>query len=154
MTDRLNRYEYGCLLALAASSRSEGRRTKVGCAIEDHEGRIIATGYNGYAAGYNLDEVISNNQKARPYYIHAETNALSLIKRNEGHVLYCTHAPCVNCSQNIISHGFEQIVYMNVVEDMSNFELFNMYQVRIARLSDHSKDNIKSCILNNLSVNI
>jgi len=139
-------------MALSASTRSEGRKTRVGCAIEDHDGRIIATGYNGYAQGFNLDAVIKNNEESRPYYIHAETNALSLIQRGQGKVLYCTHSPCISCAQNIIAHKIQEIVYINLYEHVEqdvNFKsLFESYNIKYRNATVLEKNNILESYIN------
>jgi dCMP deaminase len=147
--NRLTKSEYGCLLAISAASRSEGRNTKVGCAIEDKDGRIIATGYNGYAAGSDLSEIIPDSREARDYYIHAEVNALSLIERNKGVRLFCTHSPCLSCAQAIVAHGIKEVIYVNLHDTgdkkkhLTTFQdLFLRYNIKHRQIDEGEKYQI------------
>lgn len=147
---RLSKDEYGCLMALSASTRSEGRTTHVGCIIADNDGRIIATGFNGYAPGSNLDIAEPDNKKSRPYYIHAETNALALIEKGRGHTLYCTHSPCASCAQNIAAHKIKQVIYIDLHEssrdEVSFKQIFKAYNIKYRQINTLEKTNIRRCI--------
>ena len=74
------------------------------------EGRIIATGFNGLPAGVTYDPAWTREEKNK-YMIHAEVNALSLIKKNEGHSLYLTISPCSSCSAMIAGYGIKRVIF-------------------------------------------
>lgn len=107
---RISKDEYGMLIAFAARQRSEDPSTRVGVALEDHSGRIIGCGYNGLKAGrdYQFD---GNRDERLDAMIHAETNALSLVRRGEAKRIFITHSPCAACCLNIIAHGIEEVIF-------------------------------------------
>jgi len=94
---------------------SSAKRLKVGAVVvKDH--RIISIGYNGTPSGWDnacenvvqlSDDTVTT--KTKDEVIHAEANAiLKLAKSNEGGdgaVLFCTHAPCVECAKLIYGSG-------------------------------------------------
>jgi dCMP deaminase len=109
------------LLAVVAKERSEDRFVKVGAVIENSDGRIIATGYNGLPAGFSLNEQISSNRDLRrPFMIHAEINALSLIRRGEGYRVYCTLHPCSSCINAMVAHGIKEVIYLDSWENLDS----------------------------------
>lgn len=112
---RISKIEHGLLIALTSSLRSEDPFTKVGVALENHHGRIVAVGYNGLKEGQRLDFDISNLNnriKKNNFFIHAETNALSLVKKGEIKIAYLTHSPCVPCCQNLAANGIVEIYFL------------------------------------------
>ena len=113
-TERISKTEYGLLLALSASLRSEDPFTKVGVALENHEGRIVVTGYNGLLSGQTLDFLMENERDRKNlHFIHAETNALSLVKKGDIATIYLTYSPCIPCCHNIAAHGIKKVVFLN-----------------------------------------
>lgn len=148
---RLTKSEYGCLMALCASFRSEDPKTQVGCAIENHNGRIISTGFNGLKTGCSFSEVSSNDtprDQYKPLFIHAETNALSLISHNEGKILYCTHSPCMSCAQNIVAHGIQEVVCLQPYENCNEYKnIFDQYGIIFRLCTEKEKENLFSSVL-------
>lgn len=147
---RLTKVEYGCLLALSASARSEDPTTKVGCAVENSHGKIISTGYNGLKNGFNLNQVTIRNRKDKlKYFVHAETNALAEIAKGTGKVIYLTHSPCQSCVQNIIAHGIEQVIYLNEYHGCKSFkQIFDTYGVSYRQTTCKETKNIYNFIEN------
>ncbi len=112
---RLTKKQYGLLQALAASSRSEDPHTKVGCAVENYEGRIVATGYNGLPPKIELPLRLlleENRVEKAALIIHAEINALSLAGRSNAHTLYCTISPCAHCCPIIAAHKVKKVIFL------------------------------------------
>ena len=113
MTKRISKIEHGLLLALASSLRSEDPHTKVGCALEDHQGRITVVGYNGLKEKQSLSfDAKTERDRKKFHFIHAETNALSLVKRGDIKTIYLTYSPCVACCQNLGANGIEKVVFL------------------------------------------
>lgn len=146
LVNRLTKIEYGCLLALVASTRSEDPNTKVGCAIENAQGKIISTGYNGIKSGFNLHDIdIKSREDKLKYFIHAEVNALSQIRKGEGKVIYLTHSPCESCAHNIIAHEIENVYYLNEYHKCKNFKkIFDTFTINYRIVTDVECNNIKN----------
>ena len=114
---------------------STAQRLKVGAVIvKDH--RIISIGYNGTPAGwdneceyrqyiaspnslgeYRNEDGSSYNLITKDEVIHAEANAIIKLARDgesgQGSILFCTHAPCMQCSKLIYGAGVGQVYYKN-----------------------------------------
>lgn len=102
-------------MAQTVSERSTCPRAQVGAVVVSLN-KILGTGYNGAPAGMpHCDEVgcaIASGHCER--CIHAEVNAViqALTKGSvEGAVIYCTHMPCIRCSQILINVGIGHVVY-------------------------------------------
>ena len=84
---RATKDEYGCLIALTVASKSEDPHTIAGACILNSNGRVISTGYNGLTSGIKLPKILTREKYRdikRSLFIHAETNALALIKKENG----------------------------------------------------------------------
>jgi dCMP deaminase len=145
---RISKIEYGCLIALSASARSEDPNTKVGCAIENSNGKIISTGYNGLKNEFELNQMPIKNRKDKlKYFIHAETNALAEITKGTGKVVYLTHSPCQGCAQNIIAHGIEQVIYIEEYHSCKNFkQIFDTFNIKYRQISRKEREHIYNFI--------
>lgn len=145
---RISKVEYGCLLALAASARSEDPATKVGCAIENFNGKIVSTGYNGLKNGFDLNDISIRTRKDKlKYFVHAETNALAEITKGTCKTIYLTHSPCQSCAQNIIAHGIQQVIYVNEYHACKNFkQIFRVFNVDFREISCIERENIYNFI--------
>jgi dCMP deaminase len=109
------------------AKRSTCLRAKVG-AVAVRDNRIVATGYNGAPQGFpHCTEHTCNPDNPCEETIHAEANLIAFSARAgislEGTTLYCTHAPCKNCSRLILQSGIAEIVYKNPYR-ASNLGLF------------------------------
>jgi dCMP deaminase len=144
--NRLTRDEYGCLLALSASTRSEDCSTRVGAAAMTKEGRIIGLSYNGLAAGMIkpswMDEE-ENRIKKGLFFIHAEQNLAALLKKGECDTIYTTISPCVSCANTIIAHGVNRVVYLKEYHRCVQFkEIFDFYKIQHKMLDEIEKSHI------------
>lgn len=104
---------------------SHAKRLKVGCVIVK-DNRIISIGYNGMPSGWDNqcetkyvydygNRSPDYRWKTKPEVLHAETNAIAKMARSnessEGSSLYCTHAPCLDCSKLIYQSGIKEVFY-------------------------------------------
>lgn len=128
---RINWYEHAINLAEAASKRSEDPYRQVGACILNTNHEVLAVAYNGLASGKTVDDVFwKDRDKRLPYIIHAETNALSMIKKGEGNIIACTLLPCSNCAINIAAHGIKTVLYKELYHRDSNaLEIFKFYNI-------------------------
>lgn len=124
-------------LALVTSRRATCLRRQCGCVLLNARGHVLATGYNGVAAGLphcNEPKVvgaIGDNTKFGTYphacpgaqapsgqgldacqAIHAEQNALLQCRDVYAiHTAYVTASPCVTCCKLLLNTSCERIVF-------------------------------------------
>lgn len=109
--NRLSKLEYGALLALVASMRSEDPVTQVGAVVFDSKWRVLGTGYNGLPPGVTIENV--GMDKRLEYMIHAEQNALGVTRGGEYRIV-CTHSPCPSCLSLIAARGIREVHYIKM----------------------------------------
>lgn len=137
MSGRINRSAWGLELARVTSLRGTCLRRQVGCILVNVRGHVLATGYNGRAAGIQH----CNFQAARlgasgiameichPHAcsgalapsgtdldsceaIHAEANALLQCRDVSAiDTAYVTVSPCVSCTKLLLNTGCQSIVF-------------------------------------------
>ncbi|MDD4922787.1 MAG: dCMP deaminase family protein [Bacteroidales bacterium] len=100
-------------MALVWAGNSYCIRRQVGALLVKDK-MIISDGYNGTPSGFeNICE--DENNKTKPYVLHAEANAITKVARSnnssEGATLYVTASPCIECSKLIIQAGITRVVY-------------------------------------------
>ncbi len=100
-------------------------RRQVGALIVKDK-MIISDGYNGTPSGFeNVCE--DENNKTKPYVLHAEANAITKVARSnnssEGATLYVTASPCIECSKLIIQSGISRVVYSEHYHLMDGVDL-------------------------------
>ncbi len=102
-------------LAMAAiwAQNSYCKRRQVGALLVKDK-MIISDGYNGTPSGFENDCEDENN-KTKPYVLHAEANAITKVARSnnssDGATLYVTSSPCIECSKLIIQAGIIRVVF-------------------------------------------
>jgi len=118
------------------SLRSEDPYKKVGACILNEEGRVLSIGYNGLPTKFNLKKGFwEDRDKRRRYMIHAEINALSLIKKSDKpYLLACTLLPCSSCATSIISYGIKKVIYSEEYHlDKNSLDIFMFYGVQLKK---------------------
>jgi dCMP deaminase len=130
--------EYAMAMAMVAASRSEDPYLKVGAVALSEDNRILSTGYNGLMAGCTPPAGFWDDREARtPYVIHAEINALALVKRGEVHTLAVTTCPCAACTMAILAHGVKRVIYKDeYARDTEHLtkRIFDFYGVQLLHL--------------------
>ena len=133
--DRPSRDEWAMGLAHLTSRRATCLRRCVGCVLLSARGHVLATGYNGVAAGQPHCNEVTNHemkQESAPVYeyacqaayaasgtqldgcqaIHAEQNALLQCRDVYAiHTAYVTASPCVTCVKLLLNTSCERIVF-------------------------------------------
>lgn len=137
MKQRIDWDTYALKLAEVAALRSEDPWVQVGAAALDKENRVLGVAYNGLAPGKTVTDVFWNDRDGRrPFILHAETNLLSLFKRNEAHTIACTLLPCSSCAAHIIAHGVKKVIYRDVyTKDMKALDIFNFYNIEVKQIT-------------------
>lgn len=125
--------------------RSTCKRGKVGVVI-CQANVPIAMGYNGSLPGQphcdddGMDCDVERNVHSAgcTRTVHAEANAIAHCARRgiatAGGVMYCTHSPCKNCAQLVVSAGVSRYVYSTPYRDETGLHLLyeNEIEVHIA----------------------
>jgi dCMP deaminase len=134
---RLGVDEYFLKIASVVAERSTCRRHHVG-AVAVKDKHILATGYNGAAAGLKdclelgclRDElgIPSGQRQEICRGIHAEQNVIIQAGLHgvslEGSTIYCTHTPCVLCAKMLANARIKRFVSFGRYSDNSFIELF------------------------------
>lgn len=122
--------DYFMDVADRTSQLSHARRLQVGAIIVKDD-RIISIGYNGMPAGWDNNcefsvprvvgvapdghNLVELELKTKPEVLHAESNAITKLARSneagDGSVLFCTHAPCIDCAKLIYQSGINSVYY-------------------------------------------
>lgn len=127
---RPSRDEWAMGLALLTAKRATCLRRQVGCVLLNQRGHVLATGYNGVAAGqphcnqYDHFHPIgfpdacagahapSGTNLDGCQAIHAEQNALLQCRDVYAiNTAYVTASPCVTCCKLLLNTSCERIVY-------------------------------------------
>ena len=98
---------------------------------------IISDGYNGTPSGFeNVCE--DENNKTKPYVLHAEANAITKIAKSnnssEGATLYVTSSPCLECSKLIIQAGIRRVVFSEAYRINDGVELLERARVEVVKV--------------------
>jgi dCMP deaminase len=116
---RISWEEYALKIASVASERSEDPRTKVGCCLLRHDHTIASLGYNGAPSGVEIDW--ENREEKHKRVIHAEINALRMIKSGECYIAAITHTPCNDCLKSLAAYGIKKVVYKVTYASAENY---------------------------------
>lgn len=129
---------------------SSAIRLKVGAVIvKDH--RIVSIGYNGTPMGWDneceyksysltkydcLDEDGSSYElKTKPEVIHAEANAVIKLARDgesgKDAMIFCTHAPCIDCAKMIVGAGIRKVFYRDTYKDQLGLDFLEKSGVEV-----------------------
>lgn len=135
--NRISWDEYALGIAQVAANRSEDPYKKVGACALDKENRVIGVAYNGLASGTTVSsEFWKDRDFRRPYMIHAETNLLSLFRRNECGILACTLLPCSSCATAIVAYNIPRVIYLEeYLRDTKALDIFRFYGVQCDKIT-------------------
>ena len=119
-------------------------RRKVGALIVKDK-MIISDGYNGTPSGFeNICE--DENNKTKPYVLHAEANAITKVARSynssEGATLYVTASPCIECSKLIIQSGIRRVVYSEYYHLTDGIELLEKAGIETVCIPAEELNNV------------
>jgi dCMP deaminase len=120
---------------------SSAKRLQVG-AVVVKDNRIISIGYNGMPAGWTneCEELVYRIAeepilKTKDEVIHAEANAIVKLARDgesgSGSVMFCTHAPCVQCAKLIYGAGISKMFYRDAYRDNNGLDFLTATGVEV-----------------------
>lgn len=114
--------EYFSAMAELVATRGTCIRRKVGCVLVNARKHVIATGYNGKAAGLpHCEECPCEGANAPSGLnldgceaLHAESNALLQCKDiYDIETAYVTTSPCVHCTKLLLNTSCKRIVFVD-----------------------------------------
>lgn len=130
---RLSWEEHSLGLAKVAALRSEDQFEKVGACVLRHDNSVGGVGFNGAPSGITIDG--SDRDKRRPFYIHAEVNALAYTKPGECRLLACTLSPCSSCMAMIARYGIKKVVYEKEYDkDTTSKEVAEKFGIELVKI--------------------
>jgi deoxycytidylate deaminase len=145
---RLTIEEYGCLLSLIGKGRSEDPKTRVSAVAIAKDKRVIGISYNGLKSGIEVPTwmfIDENRIKKAEYFIHAEQNLFSLLKKDECDLLCLNLSCCIKCCQTVAAHNVKKVVYLQEYHGCNKFkEFFKFHTIDCHELSVEGKQNIKN----------
>ncbi len=141
------------LSAFLYAGLSYCKRKKVG-ALVVKKGSVISFGYNGTPAGWDntceeekqqwaTDEFGSNGYTentvvTKDCVSHAEHNAITKLAKSsesaKGAVLFCTTAPCVNCSKLIADAGIKKVYYSEIYRSDEGLKYLKERKVKLEQI--------------------
>lgn len=108
-------------MAYLVAERSTCARRRVGCVLVDEQGIILATGYNGVAAGRpHCNEGHECKGATMPsgkgldqcQALHAEQNAIIHLREPQNvHTAYVTDSPCISCIKLLLGTSCRRLVF-------------------------------------------
>ena len=117
------------------SKMSYAEDKKVG-AIIVKDGNIISFSYNGTAKG-------TDNDTQQNPVLHAEATAIAKVAASNystsNATLYCTLAPCIDCSKLIYSSGISRVVYRDDYKSMEGVEYLRKLGVLVNEQPSNTK---------------
>ena len=138
--------DYYMKVAELTSTLSYAKRLQVGSVIVKGN-KILATGYNGMPSGWDnecetteiveLDEKFIKQLVTKQEVLHAETNAIAKVsastESSEGAVMFCTHAPCINCAKLIFQSGINNLYYRDTYRDAAGIKFLESSGVSVTK---------------------
>lgn len=134
---------------------SSAVRLRVG-AVVVKDNRIISIGYNGTPEGWDNtcedkiycddgdwkeqtdklhDEWVTYKLKTKQEVLHAEANAISKLARSNesglGSVMFCTHAPCIDCAKMIYGAGINTLYYRQSYRDNLGIDFLRKCNIEV-----------------------
>jgi dCMP deaminase len=130
---------YFLRMAQLVATRATCARRQVGCVLVSGRGHVLATGYNGVAAGRpHCNEghpceganLPSGTGLDLCQAAHAEQNAL--LQCHDVHEIetcYCTTAPCVTCTKLLLNTSCRRVVFVaDYPHTQAAMQLWHGYQ--------------------------
>jgi dCMP deaminase len=123
-------------MAMVWAENSYCVRRQVGALLVKDK-MIISDGYNGTPSGFeNVCE--DENNKTKPYVLHAEANAITKIAKSnnssDGATLYVTSSPCLECAKLIIQAGISKVVFSEAYHMNDGLELLERAGIVVVKV--------------------
>lgn len=130
-------------IAERISQMSYATRLQVGSVIVK-DNTILSYGWNGMPTGwdnsceYSLED---GSSKTRPEVLHSEMNALMKVAQStessSGTVMFCTHAPCMDCAKAIYQAGISTLYYREEYRSTQGIKFLEKSGVNVYQHTNH-----------------
>jgi dCMP deaminase len=112
---RLSWDAYFMSQAYLAADRSKDPSTHVGAVIVNNRNHVVATGYNGFPAGLDDDELLKQGREVKlALTVHAEANAICSAASSNVSILGCKmyvfFTPCIRCAVLVAQAGIKEVI--------------------------------------------
>ena len=89
----------------------------------------------GYARRYRL--------KTKDQVLHAEMNCLMKVaestESSTGTIMFCTHAPCINCAKAMYQAGIVEVIYKNTYRTEEGLYFLEKCGVKLTKFVENDK---------------
>ena len=134
--------DYYMSMAELTSTLSYAKRLQVGSVIvRGHQ--ILAAGYNGMPTDWENNceiELEDGSLKTKPEVLHSEMNALMKVAQStestKDAVLFCTHAPCIDCAKAIYQAGIATVYYKETYRSEDGLNFLRKSGINVNRYTD------------------
>jgi dCMP deaminase len=144
--------DYYMKVAELTSTLSYAKRLQVGSVIVKGN-KILATGYNGMPSGWDntcetteiveLDEKFIKQLVTKQEVLHAEMNALMKVSQSTESsaeaIMFCTHAPCINCAKAMHQAGIVEVIYKNTYRTEEGLYFLEKCGVKLTKYVENDK---------------
>ena len=131
-------------VAELTATLSYAKRLQVGAVIVKGN-QTIGTGYNGMPTDWENNceiELEDGALKTKPEVLHAEMNVLMKVAQSTesstGAVMFCTHAPCMDCAKAIYQAGVTTVYYKETYRDDSGLRFLSQGGINVIQHSDRT----------------
>ena len=107
------------------------------CIARDFTGEY----FPGTDADYPFEDTIGRYRlKTKPEVLHSEANCLMKIAKStissDSAIMYCTHAPCIDCSKLIYQSKIKKLYYRQQYRDDSGLNFLKRGGISIEQFTD------------------
>jgi dCMP deaminase len=100
---------------------------------EDAESMIS----QGWTFGADSTTASWTRRTTKPEVLHAESNAIAKMAKStessEGAVMFCTHAPCLQCAKLIYQSGIKELYFKDHYRDSAGLEFLNKSGISVTK---------------------
>lgn len=125
-------------IAEETSKLSYAVRLKVGSILVKDD-RILAFGYNGTPSNWDntCEDYVDGALVTKPEVLHSEMNTLMKIARSNessfGSVMFCTHAPCIECAKAIYQAGITTLYFKHEYRNTAGVDFLRKSGIEVVR---------------------
>ena len=89
----------------------------------------------GWTFGADSTTAMWTRRTTKPEVLHAESNAIAKMAKStesaEGAVMFCTHAPCLQCAKLIYQSGIKELYFKTHYRDNAGLEFLTKSGIKV-----------------------